>query len=76
MAVPVISIGQKYGLPPFDEEGDFEHYIHELEMWQLVTDLSKAKQGPVLYLSLSPKVRQACATLTKEELNADYGLSY
>ena len=74
MAVPVISIGQKYGLPPFDEEGDFEHYIHELEMWQLVTDLSKAKQGPVLYLSLSPKVRQACATLTKEELNADDGL--
>ena len=44
-------------------------------MWQLVTDLAKAKQGPVLYLSLPPKVRQACATLTKEELNVDDGLN-
>ena len=71
----VVSIGQKYGLPPFSEDGDFEHWLHEIEMWQLVTDLAKAKQGPVLYLSLPPKVRQACATLTKEELNADDGLN-
>ena len=71
----VVSIGQKYGLPPFSEDGDFEHWLHEIEMWQLVTDLAKEKQGPVLYLSLSPKVRQACATLTKEELNVNDGLN-
>ena len=70
----VVSIGQKYGLPPFSEDGDFEHWLHEIEMWQLVTDLAKAKQGPVLYLSLPPKVRQTCATLTKEELNVDEGM--
>ena len=71
----VVSIGQKYGLPPFSEDGDFEHWSHEIEMWKLVTDLAKAKQGPVLYLSLPPKARQACATLTKEELNVDEGLN-
>eukprot|EP00111_Clytia_hemisphaerica_P015522 TCONS_00045814-protein len=70
----VVSIGQKYGLPPFSEDGDFEHWLHEIEMWQLVTDLAKTKQGPMLYLSLSPKVLQACATLTKEQLNVEEGL--
>ena len=43
----------------------------EMEFWELVTDLPKKKQGPVVYLSLSTKVRQACAALTKEELNED-----
>ena len=71
----VVSIGQKYGLPTFSEDGDFEHWLHEIEMWQLVTDLTKPKHGPVLYLSLPQKVRQACATLTKEELNVEDGLN-
>ena len=69
-----VSIGQKYGLPPFSEEHDFDHWLHEIEMWQLVTELSQDKRGPVLYLSLPPKVRQACATLTKEELNTNEGV--
>ena len=69
-----VSIRQKYGLLPFSEDLDFEHWIHEIEMRQLVTDLNKEKQGPVLYLSLSPKVRQACASLTKEELNKENGM--
>ena len=43
-------------------------------MWQLVTDLPKIKHGPILYLSLNQKAQQACAALTKAELNADDGL--
>ena len=70
----VVTIGQKYGLPPFSEEADFEHWLHEIEMWQVVTELNKSKQGPVLYLSLNAKIRQQCASLTKDELNKDDGL--
>ena len=67
------SIAHKYGLPQLDDD-DFEHWKHELEMWQLVTDLPNTKQGPVIYLSLSGKARQACASLTKDALNAQDGV--
>ena len=49
------------------EDADFEHRLYELELWRLVTDLPKEKQGAVLFLSLNGKVRQACASLSKEE---------
>ena len=74
METASVTIGQKYGLPPFSEDADFEHWLYELELWRLVTDLSKEKQGPVLFLSLNGKVRQACASLSKEELNKEDGL--
>ena len=43
-------------------------------MWQLVTDIVITKQGPLIYLLLSGKARQACVNLTKEELNCDTGV--
>ena len=75
MAAATVTIAQKYGLPQFVEDGDFDSWVRDMEFWELVTDLPKKKQGPVVYLSLSTKVRQACAALTKEELNEDDGLS-
>ena len=74
MATNIVTIGQKYGLPPFSEEIDFDHWLHEMEMWKLVTDLAKSKQGPVLYLSLSSKIKLSCASLTTEVLSKDDGI--
>ena len=74
MATASVTIGQKYGLPPFSEDADFKQWLYELELWRLVTDLSKEKQGPALFLSLNGKVRQACESLSKEELNKEDGL--
>ena len=75
MAAAKVTIAQKYGLPQFSEDGDFDSWKRDMEFWELVTDLPKKKQGPVVYLSLSEKVRQACSSLTKEELNEDDGLN-
>lgn len=74
MAAPTITIAQKYGLPQFKEDGDFDSWARDIEFWELVTDLPKKKRGPVVYLSLSTKIRQACSALTKDELNTDDGL--
>ena len=74
MATTTVSIAQKYGLPPFNEKSDFDQWLYELDMWKLVTDLPKASQGPVIFLSLNPKMRQACAGLSKEEINKDDGV--
>ena len=46
------TIAHKYGLPLLDNN-NFTHWEHELSMWQLVTNLDKSKQAPVIYLSLS-----------------------
>ena len=69
-----VTIAQKYGLPQFNEDGDFDSWVRDMELWGLVTDLDAKKRGPVVFLSLSLKVRQACSSLSKEELNADDGL--
>jgi len=74
MAAATVTIAQKYGLPQFTEEGDFDSWVRDMEFWELVTDLPKKKRGPVVYLSWSTKIRQACSALTKEELNTDDGL--
>ena len=70
-----VAIAQKYGLPQFSEENNFDAWMHDMELWELVTDLPKKKRGPVVYLNLSRRVRQACSSLSKEELNEDDGLS-
>ena len=67
------SIANKYGLPQL-EESQFEHWKHEIEMWQIITDVTAAKQGPLIYLSLSGKARQAWASLTKKQLNCESGV--
>ena len=74
MAQATVSIGQKYGLPPFSEDADFDQWCFEVEMWKLVTDLKLEKQGPMVFLSLSPKIRQACSVLSNNELKKDDGL--
>ena len=74
MATAAVSIAQKYGLPPFNQESNFDQWLYELDMWKLVTDLPKAKQGPVIFLSLNLKLRQECAGLSNEEINKDDGV--
>ena len=56
MVQPTVSNGQKYGLPPFSEDADFDQWCFEVDMWKLVTDLKPEKQGPMVSLSLSPKI--------------------
>ena len=68
------SIAHKYGLPVFNEGDDLDHWAHEIELWELVTDLPAERRAPVIYLSLQCKACQACAMLTKQELNAEKGV--
>ena len=75
MSGGTVSIAQKYGLPPFVEDQDFDTWMHEIDLWTLVTDVKKEKQAACVYLSLSAKARQACSALTKEELCADDGMN-
>ena len=68
------NIGHKYGLPIYKEGDDVDHWSHEIDLWELVTDLPAEKRAPIIYLSLEGKARQACAVLTKEHLNAENGV--
>ena len=69
-----VSLAQKYGLPPFSEDQDFESWCHEIDMWSFVTEVKKEKQACTVYLSLPKKVRLACKSLTQEEMSQDDGM--
>ena len=72
---PVNNIAIKHGIPIQSQTEDFEGWIHEIEMWQLVTTIEKAKQGPLVYRSLQGKARKACQALSIEELGSEDGLA-
>ena len=38
---------------------DIEEWLGELQIWQCVTDSGKKTQGPVVYLSLTGKIRKS-----------------
>ena len=69
-----MSLAQKYGLPQFNKDRDFESCVHEVNMWSFVTDMKKEKQACTVYLTLPQDVRLACKSLTQEALSADDGL--
>ena len=45
-----------------------------MELWQLVTDLAKTKQGPAVALSLHGRKREVAMEVSIDEPNADTGL--
>ena len=69
-----MSLAQKYGLPPFVKDQDFESWVHEVEMWAFVTEVKKEKQACTVYLTLPKEVRLACKSLTQQELSEDGGM--
>ena len=73
VAVSALTVAAKYGVPQFSENGDFDQWENEMEMWKMITELPPIKQGPVTYLSLSNKVKTQCG-LKKEDLAQDDGL--
>ena len=51
------------------EKEETDLWLHDLQVWQCVTDLEKKQQGPVIYLSLPDKVRRACRDISEANLN-------
>ena len=74
MATVTVTIGQKYGMPPFSENKDYEIWENELKIWQLATDVPKERQAAILFLSLDEKIREACVSVgSDEQLRGDDG---
>ena len=69
-----VTLAQKYGMIPFKEDRDFDSWKREIDLWRLVTDLPKEKQGSVLYLSLPEKIRTQLESIAVDDLNKDDGL--
>ena len=69
-----VTLAQKYGMIPFKEDRDFDSWKREIDVWRVVTELPKAKQGAVLYLSLPEKIRTQLESIAVVDLNNDTGL--
>ena len=61
--------------PEMKEDLLYADWKTKLEIWQSFTDLSKAKQGPAVFLSLKGKARQtALAEVKPADLAKDTGV--
>ena len=49
----------------------YDEWAREIEIWQMMTDLEKNKQGASIYFSLRGKARKCCKTVKPEELGED-----
>ena len=63
-----------YSPPSLNSGADFETWVHEVEIWQCVTDLEVKKQGPAIYLALEGPARQACSNIEVKELHSENGV--
>ena len=60
--------------PVMPEDATFEEWKKEIQVWRLVTDLAKEKQGPAVLLSLKGRAREAALELEVSELAKETGL--
>ena len=58
-----------------DKIDEIADWLREIEIWQCVTDIEGKKQGPVVYLSLTDKIRKSCNNISVSDLNKDNGLN-
>ena len=70
----MVALAQKYGLSPFNEDGDFDNWMHTLDLWQFVMGHRKEKQVPMVYLSLPVKARQGCSAIPTAEVQSADGM--
>ena len=61
--------------PEFSESMSWTDYKKEIKIWQALTTLDDAKQGPCLYLSLKGKAREAALELDIDAIKGEDGVN-
>ena len=69
------SYGKLLNPPVLNNVDEIDSWLDDLQIRECVTDIGKKQQGPVIYLSLSDKVRSACSDIAVADLNKDDGLN-
>ena len=60
--------------PPFGDDGDYESWKSEVEIWRCITDLDKKKQALAIILSLSGRPKQLALQCPTESFKVDDGV--
>ena len=68
-------MAKKLLTPPVLNNVDEIDCLHDLQVWDCVTDIQQKKQHPDIYLSLPDKVRSTCRDIAVADLNKDDGLN-
>jgi hypothetical protein len=63
------------GPPDYDDtRHSWKEYKKEVDVWATLTNLSKSKQGPALWMALKGKAKQAIQDMEIDEIKADNGM--
>ena len=60
--------------PAWSDDGNYDDWKKELEMWEEVTELAPEKRGPALYLSLTGNAKEAVRNMTVAQLRVAGGV--
>ena len=61
--------------PKLDNEGSYETWKNDIEIWSKLTDLKVNKQALAIHLTLTGKARLATSEIKAEDLNKDDGVA-
>ena len=65
-----------YKHPPQLDEKDYTQWKNEVELWEMLTDMDKKKQGLAIALSLTGKARELATSIDREKLTSEEGVKH
>jgi hypothetical protein len=60
--------------PVFRENGDYDQWKKDVQLWTILTDLDEGKHAIAVHLSLTGRARNASSELTVDEINGSGGM--
>ena len=66
--------GKRIDPPKLKDGDDYDEWAREIEIWQMVTEIPKEKQGAMIYLSLEGQARQCCKSVPTDKLQGENGV--
>ena len=67
--------GKRINPPKLKDGDDYDEWAREIEIWQMVTEIPKEKQGAMIYLSLEGQARQCCKSVPTTKLQGENGVT-
>ena len=70
------SAGRRSDPPVLRDGMNYEDWAHDVEVWQIQTDLPLAKQGAAIYLSLEGDAKKNCKSISVASLKGEDGVNF
>ena len=68
------NLGSVRAPPVLEEDGNYDNYVKEIRIWQLLKVCTKQEEGPLIFKTLKGKAKDAALTLDVAQIGSETGL--